>query len=292
MRGINRHITNNNTGNVTPHSFHIFAMAAILFSFAAPNSTVLAATAFQGSLQSVSIADSIGTNTPPTAKFTYTINGNTVTFDGSSSVDSDGSITEYKWDFGDGTGASGSTASHTFATLTDIRVSLTIKDNNGSVSIVQHPVASQTAVNVSINFQPAGSAVPSGFSVDSGASYSDQNGYGWVSPPSSFGTRDRDNSLSASQAYDTFIHVAPTGVWEYKLDNGTYNVTVVVGDPTYPDETSAVQVEQQVVVPATALSTTTRWIEKQATVQVKDQRLTLTFAGSTIAKLCWVKISN
>jgi len=291
MRGIYRHITNH-IGNITPHSFLICAMAAILFSFAAPNAIVLAATAFQGSLQSVSIADAIGTNTPPAAKFTYTINGNTVTFDGSSSVDSDGNITEYKWDFGDGTGASGSTASHTFATLTDVRVSLTIKDNNGSVSIVQHPVTSQTPLNIAINFQPYDVAIPTGFLVDSGDSYSDQRGYGWVSLPNSLGTRDRNNALSPDQSYDTFIHLSPTAVWQYKLANGTYKVTVVMGDPTYPDTTQAMQIENQVVIPPTALSPTQPWIEKQATIEVKDQNLTVSFTGSTVGKLCWIKISN
>ena len=288
MRGIYRQQTNNSDiGTLCPYL--IFALAAIFFSFMA-NSTAMAATAFQGSLKSVSIADAVGTNTPPTAKFTYSINGTTVSFDGTGSTDSDGSIAEYKWDFGDGTTASGATATHAFASLTGVRVSLMVKDNNGAVTIVQNSVTSQTPVNISVNFQPATSSIPTGFVADSGAAYSDTKGYGWVTLPNSLGTRDRDSSLSASQAYDTFIHVAPTGVWEYKLANGTYKVKVVVGDPTYPDETSAVQAEKQVVIPATTLSGSTLWVEKQATVVVSDQKLTLTFSGSTIAKICWVQI--
>ena len=41
--------------------------------------------------------------------------GQTLTFDGSRSVDPDGTIAEYSWDFRDGTTASGQTVSHAFA---------------------------------------------------------------------------------------------------------------------------------------------------------------------------------
>ena len=40
--------------------------------------------------------------------------------------------------------------------------------------------ARAAAVPVKVNFQPASSVVPSGYSVDSGAAYSDTRGYGWV----------------------------------------------------------------------------------------------------------------
>jgi len=68
-------------------------------------------TEFAGSLNTVSISDAAGTNSPPTAIFTYTQDGDTFIFDASGSYDSDGSIVEYTWDFGNGSVDAGVTAS-------------------------------------------------------------------------------------------------------------------------------------------------------------------------------------
>jgi PKD repeat protein len=53
-----------------------------------------------------------------------------VQFDGTSSYDPDGQITAYKWDFGDGTTATGSRVSHTYSGAGFYAVSLTVKDNS------------------------------------------------------------------------------------------------------------------------------------------------------------------
>ena len=56
----------------------------------------------------------------------------TVTFDGSSSTDSDGFITNYFWDFGDNTNATGQIVTHNFTTRANFTVTLTVTDNNGA----------------------------------------------------------------------------------------------------------------------------------------------------------------
>ena len=55
-----------------------------------------------------------------------------VYFDGSNSKDPDGSILSYKWNFGDGSTASGETASHTYSEPGDYTVTLTVKDNRNA----------------------------------------------------------------------------------------------------------------------------------------------------------------
>lgn len=72
---------------------------------------------------------------PPTASFTYTpltpTFGQRVSFDGSSSSDPDGTIVSYAWAFGDGTTASGPTASHVYPVAGSYPVSLTVTDDDG-----------------------------------------------------------------------------------------------------------------------------------------------------------------
>lgn len=61
--------------------------------------------------------------------------GTTVTFDGSSSYDPDGSIITYDWDFGDGTTGSGITAAHAYSVVGIYTVTLTVMDNGGLTAI-------------------------------------------------------------------------------------------------------------------------------------------------------------
>lgn len=68
---------------------------------------------------------------PPTASFTVVTNYLEVTVDASGSSDSDGSIVSYEWDFGDGSTASGMTATHTYAADGTYTIKLTVTDNDG-----------------------------------------------------------------------------------------------------------------------------------------------------------------
>ena len=84
--------------------------------------------------------------------------------------------------------------------------------------------------NVSINFQPSSSDIPTGYLADNGAAYADRgNGYtyGWsdVNGPAdnTSYTRDRNNAISPDQRYDTAIYMSQ-GVqhsWKIDLPNGT-----------------------------------------------------------------------
>lgn len=58
----------------------------------------------------------------------------TLLFDGSQSTDSDGFITEYHWDFGDGNKAKGVKAAHSYPKAGRYQVTLTVIDNSGTSS--------------------------------------------------------------------------------------------------------------------------------------------------------------
>ena len=62
-------------------------------------------------------------NAKPTAAFTSTVNKLAVSFDGSGSTDSDGTVACYAWDFGDGATSTGQKPTHTYATAGDSTVS-------------------------------------------------------------------------------------------------------------------------------------------------------------------------
>ncbi len=70
-------------------------------------------------------------NIPPTASFTATKNGLQVVFDATASADSDGTLTDFRWDFGDGSVGTGSVAQHTYAAPGGYNVTLAVTDDHG-----------------------------------------------------------------------------------------------------------------------------------------------------------------
>lgn len=80
-------------------------------------------------------------NVAPQAAFTTFVSGATVSLDGSSSIDPDGSLTAYQWDFGDGSTASGTTLDHTYTTNGTFTVTLKVTDNSGANNKTVHTVA-------------------------------------------------------------------------------------------------------------------------------------------------------
>ncbi|HSR53629.1 MAG TPA: PKD domain-containing protein [Acidobacteriota bacterium] len=79
-----------------------------------------------------SVGEGGGGNIPPTASFTFDCTDLSCDFDGSASSDSDGSIANYAWNFGDGNSGSGPTVSHTYASGGDFTVTLTVTDDGGA----------------------------------------------------------------------------------------------------------------------------------------------------------------
>ena len=71
-----------------------------------------------------------------------------IEFDGSQSSDRDGNVTNYSWDFGDGTSSLGSQANHTYTSLGPFTATLTVTDNSGATS--------STSIIVDVYAQTAG----------------------------------------------------------------------------------------------------------------------------------------
>jgi probable HAF family extracellular repeat protein len=148
--------------------------------------------------------------------------------------------------------------------------------------------------SVSINFAPAGSAVPVGYLADTGTAYGTRGSYtyGW-DVDNTVNARDRNSVRSPDQRYDTLTHMQKAGGasrWELAVPNGRYAVHVVAGDPDNVDSTYRLTVEGQLA--ASGIPTAAQhWIEGKVTVTVTDGRLTIGNAADAVNdKLAYVDV--
>ena len=115
-----------------------------------------------------------------TADPTSAVVGGLVSFDGSASSAAAGSIVEYLWDFGDGTGATGARVSHAYLAAGTFVAGLTVTDDRGAtgtatVTITVLDAASDTTAPVTALSAPADGATVAGVTTIS-ATASDDTG--------------------------------------------------------------------------------------------------------------------
>ena len=199
-------------------------------------------------------------------------------------------------------------------------------EGGGVVEIVQ-PIEG----GININFGTPTINSPDGFAQDIGAAYNSERGFGWVTQESAgsenptaidvfANARDRNTLFNDGQGSvfqepvrDSLIHLQyPTGLgnselaaitpaaWEYDLANGTYEVTVGVGDSDFFDSNHVINVEGQTVIsgfvptgfevngflPLGAQAFDTGTI----TVDVTDGRLTVDAIGGENTKINYISI--
>ena len=106
---------------------------------------------------------------PPIASFTATPNpvdpGQAVAFDGSASTDSDGTIVSREWDFGDGSTATGATASHSYASPGTYQAKLTVRDDYGVTNSSTQAIGVNTPPGTGAIGTPTGAPVLTGLSL-------------------------------------------------------------------------------------------------------------------------------
>jgi len=152
-------------------------------------------------------------NAPPLADFSVTCTDLACAVDGGASVDTDGVVAGYSWNWGDGTQTTGATSTHSYPAAGPYRITLTVTDDDG--------VAASTGKDVVVtapNTQPplasfTVSCTMLACSVDGSAS-SDPDGsvlgYGW-----NWGDGAGTNGTTSTHDY---------------LAAGTYTVTLTVTD--------------------------------------------------------------
>jgi PKD repeat protein len=190
------------------------------------------------------------------------------------------------------------------------------------------PAQAAVTFPIKINYQNAAAAVPAGYFRDFGEGYAvrtlaNQGGgdysYGWVVPGTatpldisvggSTPGNGRDRNLSTDQRFDTFMHMQADdvtsfngtpaeGAWEIALPNGTYNVTLAVGDAqvTTPVERHYIRVEGVATITNFQASGVAGDPARHKTaliqVTVADGRLTIDAQGGYNSKINFIEIAQ
>jgi PKD repeat protein len=180
------------------------------------------------------------TNTPPTASFTVTPNpaatGATVSLDGAASADPGGGITNYAWDFGDGTVSAtnaAATVTHPYATAGTYFVQLTVTDGNGASTTTFRQLRVNAKPVASFAYGPVAPLIGEQVSFD-GTSSADPDGtiskYEW--------DLDGNGTFETNGANPTHVYAAA----------GDVNVKLLVTDA---DNTVSAVTQRTVTVQAT-----------------------------------------
>ncbi|MCK0146239.1 PKD domain-containing protein, partial [Arenibacter sp. F26102] len=158
---------------------------------------------------------------------------------------------------------------------------------------------------VNVNFSDAASAAPSGYEKDAGDAYANRgNGYsyGWLdantSAPADLTKNGRNREITGvSDLNNTLLHLQygnvsanaangylPDAKWEIEVPNGSYLVTVFVGDPTVDNPAANIPAHRinaeginlvDNYIPTGAIGSSTRFTSGSTTVNVTDGRLTI-----------------
>ncbi|BEP13260.1 hypothetical protein acdb102_15710 [Acidothermaceae bacterium B102] len=190
-------------------------------------------------------------------------------------------------------------------------ITVTAKDaaGNPGVATQSFTVAAVTAAgSLHVNFAAQTSAAVAGYTTDFGAAFTAAGG-GWEdqstgAPVSAIGNgRDRGSNLSPDKRYDTFVQMqelasSTTGThtpvrWEHAIANGTYAVTVAVGDATATNSVDKITAEpgtanSTVIINNFQATSSVLFQTMTKTVTVSDGLLTLSAVGGTNTKLDFV----
>jgi PKD repeat protein len=201
----------------------------------------------------------------------------TVDFDAIGSIDPDGTIVSYVWDFGNG-GGTGMNASHTYSTAGNYTVTLTVTDDGGAtdtatttIQVTTPPIPNQ-GPTASLTATPSSGEAPLNVTFD-GSNSSDPDGsivsYNW-----DFGNGG-GTGINPSHTYN---------------NAGTYTVTLTVTDDDGATDTATTQIQ----VNAAPVPNQPPTASLSASPASGDSPLTVAFDGSgssdpdgTIAAYSW-----
>ena len=160
-----------------------------------------------------------------------------------------------------------------------------------SYDFTTRDVPTEPELVAQINFQPDGSIVPDGYSVDGGHVYDITRGYGWTDSIVAY-----EQDASSDQRLDTYVRVVNSSPadWNYDLLDGDYLVTAVACSPEYTG-IHTVAIEGTVVIDSVFTDGGEFVAVQDHPVTVADGQLTVTIGNPSTSKktkLCSLHITR
>ena len=190
-------------------------------------------------------------------------------------------------------------------------VTATDTAGNVSTSTATFTIVVNVPTSFHVNFGAQTTKAYPGYTLDYGVAYTASAGSGWESPvdasPMSLVGNGRERNLAASpdKRYDTMIQMQEAsssttgttspGQWEHTLANGSYLVTVAVGDASAVNSIDTVNVEPntanaQVLVNGFVPTAGNFFDTVTQRVAVSDGKLTINATGGSNTKLDFIDV--
>ena len=127
-----------------------------------------------------------------------------------------------------------------------------------------------------VNFQPTTSDLPLNFIKDDGSVFTDSRGYGW-----DILVNGEERNARVNQTLDTFVQVSNKTpvMWNYALPNGTYYLSMVVGDPKKNKGRHTLNVEGMELATQIKTKKGQYLTVVEYPVDVRDNTLSITLGG-------------
>lgn len=232
---------------------------------------------------------------PATPRFSVSTDsanvGESITVDGSDTVDPDGEVQTYAWDFGDGTTSSGVTASHTYEDSGQFDITLTVTDTQGLTSSTTQTLRITAEPAADFEVTPESPRVGDTVTLDGGIS-SDPDGtiqsYTWDLGQGDEVTGQRvTTTYQSADAYQVSLGVEDSqGNADVKtktvdvVSTGEPNADFVI-NPRNPDTSQLFTVDASPSTVPTGNITSYTWnIENQGQETGRQQQIEYTDPGS------------
>ena len=163
-----------------------------------------------GATRSITRTVNVVANVAPTAAFDVAKTYLTAKFDATGSIDTDGTISSYRWNFGDGTTATGRTPSKTYDAGGVKNVALTVTDNAGESTTLTKTVTVAANVAPTASFTSSETYLKAKFEATATDSDGTVSSYSWA-----FGDGNTGTGRTPAHTY---------------AEAGTYPVTLTVKD--------------------------------------------------------------
>ncbi|MEU4689441.1 Ig-like domain-containing protein [Actinoplanes sp. NPDC023714] len=173
--------------------------------------------------------------------------------------------------------------------------------------------AAATTPVASIDFRPAGTAAPTGWTADTGAAWTAARGFGWIRQdtatestptPLDLAANTRNRARAGVDPLDnTLIHlqygdvggtngVLTAGAWQYAVPPGTYTVTATAGDQPSYDSVHVIRAEGRTAIDHFTPAASREFLTGSVTVPVTDGMLTVDAVGGRNTKLTRLTIGR